>query len=75
MVDNVTISNTELLYDPLFDKKPDVEMKAAPYNETTAKAFIDEFTEKYGNEVTDDVEEYEQISNEAFYQTPLPCTA
>ena len=27
MADNVTISKTELLYDPLFDKKPDVEMK------------------------------------------------
>lgn len=27
MADNVTISKTELLYDPLFDKKPDIEMK------------------------------------------------
>ncbi len=27
MADNVTISKTKLLYDPLFDKKPDVEMK------------------------------------------------
>ena len=27
MADNITISKTELLYDPLFDKKPDVEMK------------------------------------------------
>ena len=27
MADNVKISKTELLYDPLFDKKPDVEMK------------------------------------------------
>lgn len=29
MADNITISKTELLYDPLFDKKPDVEMKDA----------------------------------------------
>ncbi len=27
MADNVTISKTELLYDPLFDKKPDLKMK------------------------------------------------
>ena len=27
MADNVKISKTELLYDPLFDKKPDIEMK------------------------------------------------
>ncbi len=27
MDDNVTISKTELLYDPLFDKKPDLKMK------------------------------------------------
>ncbi len=27
MADNITISKTKLLYDPLFDKKPDVEMK------------------------------------------------
>lgn len=27
MADKFTISNTELLYDPLFDKKPDLKMK------------------------------------------------
>ena len=27
MADNITISKTELLYDPLFDKKPDLKMK------------------------------------------------
>ena len=27
MADKITISNTELLYDPLFDKKPDLKMK------------------------------------------------
>ena len=27
MPDSFRISDTELLYDPLFDKKPDVEMK------------------------------------------------
>ena len=27
MADNVKISKTELLYDPLFDKKPDLKMK------------------------------------------------
>ncbi|MBQ4603889.1 MAG: hypothetical protein IJB16_04725, partial [Clostridia bacterium] len=27
MADNITISKTELLYDPLFEKKPDLKMK------------------------------------------------
>lgn len=27
MANNITISKTELLYDPLFDKKPDLKMK------------------------------------------------
>ena len=27
MADNITISKTDLLYDPLFDKKPDLKMK------------------------------------------------
>ncbi|MBQ2759015.1 MAG: leucine-rich repeat domain-containing protein [Clostridia bacterium] len=31
MADNVKISKTELLYDPLFDQKPDVEMKDKKY--------------------------------------------
>lgn len=48
---------------------------AAPDNEKTAKAFLDEFTEKYGNEVVDDAQEYEkQFSKEAFYQIPDSVT-
>lgn len=48
---------------------------AAPDNEKSAKAFIDEFTDKYGNEIVDDAEEYEkQFLKEAFYQIPDSVT-
>ncbi len=47
----------------------------APDNEITAKAFLDEFNEEYGNEVVEDAEEYEkQFSEEAFYQIPDSVT-
>ena len=43
----------------------------APVDEITAKAFLVEFTEKYGDETVDDAEEYEkQFLHEAFYQIP-----
>lgn len=44
---------------------------SAPVDEITAKAFLDKFAEKYGNETETEVEEYEkQFAKEAFYQIP-----
>ncbi|MBR3753726.1 MAG: leucine-rich repeat domain-containing protein [Clostridia bacterium] len=44
---------------------------AAPTDETTAKAFLEEFTQKYGDETVADAEEYaKQFSDEAFYRIP-----
>ncbi len=48
----------------------------APVDEITAKAFIAEFAEKYGDELSTDAEEYEkQFSKAAFYQIPDSVTA
>ena len=43
----------------------------APADEITAEAFLDEFSEKYGDETMSDAEEYgKQFSKEAFYKIP-----
>ena len=43
----------------------------APSDEKDAKAFLDEFSKKYGDETTEAVEEYEkQFSKQAFYAIP-----
>ena len=48
---------------------------SAPDNEITAKAFLDEFIVKYGNEAVEDAEKYEkQFSDEAFYYIPDSVT-
>ena len=48
---------------------------AAPTDDVTAKAFLDEFSEKYGNEATSDAEDYaNQFSQEAFYVIPDSVT-
>ena len=48
---------------------------AAPADEATAKAFLDGFKEKYGDETLADAEEYEkQFTDEAFYQIPDTVT-
>ena len=44
MADKFTISNTELLYDPLFDKKPNLKMKGKKTrkNRKNLKKSVDE---------------------------------
>ena len=47
----------------------------APVGDVTAQLFLDEFAKKYGDEITDDVEEYEkQFSEYAFYTIPDSVT-
>lgn len=47
----------------------------APADDTTVQIFLEEFAEKYGDEITDDVEEYEkQFSKYAFYKIPDSVT-
>lgn len=48
---------------------------AAPVDDATAEAFLNEFTKKYGDETTFDAEEYEkQFSEQAFYVIPDSVT-
>ena len=48
---------------------------AAPVDDSTAEAFLNEFTKKYGDETTSDAVEYEkQFSEHAFYVIPDSVT-
>ena len=75
-VDGVLYSKDmkEIILHPMRNHQYRAAIKAgitAPYNEATAKAFLEQFNEKYGDEVVTDAEEYEkQFSNEAFYKIP-----
>ena len=47
----------------------------APYDEESSKKFLNEFTEKFGNEIETDAEEYEkQFTKNAFYIIPDTVT-
>lgn len=75
-VDGVLYSKdmTEIVLHPVRNHQYRVALQdgiTAPADEATAKAFLDEFTEKYGNETTADTEEYEkQFMKAAFYVIP-----
>lgn len=75
-VDGVLYSKdmTEIVLHPVRNHQYRAALRSgitAPADETTATAFLDEFTKKYGDETAVDAAEYEkQFSQEAFYQIP-----
>ena len=79
-VDGVLYSKDmqEIILHPIRNHQYRAAIKAgitAPYNEATAKAFLEQFNEKYGDEEVTDAEEYEkQFPNEAFYKIPDSVT-
>jgi len=79
-VDGVLYSKdmTEIFIHPMRNHQYRTALAAgmtAPVDETTAKAFLDEFNKKYGDETTVDAEEYaKQFSQLAFYVIPDTVT-
>ena len=75
-VDGVLYSKdmTEIIIHPMRNHQYRAALGAgltAPADDGTVKAFLDEFTKKYGDEATTDAEEYEkQFSKQAFYIIP-----
>ena len=79
-VDGVLYSKDmkEIILHPIRNHQYRLALKdgiTAPADEATAKAFLDKFAEKYGDETTADAAEYEkQFSKEAFYRIPDSVT-
>lgn len=79
-VDGVLYSKdmTEIILHPMKNHQYRTAIVAgikAPSDDRTAEAFLDEFAEKYGDEVMTDMEEYEkQFSKQTFYVIPDSVT-
>lgn len=69
---------TEIILHPMRNHQYRTALKegfTAPSDDVTAKAFLDEFAKKYGDETAIETEEYErQFSKQAFYVIPDTVT-